>query len=242
MTTFESKTRAKTSCLALSISLALFGAAGGCIYGAYASAHDGDELSPSAAMYALGALGLLFLLALLKLRSVFATCRRPKPTGPLAGVKVLDLSVVVAAPLTAALLGELGAEVIKVESIGMPDSARGLGTSPARGLAGLFLGSGRSKQSVMLNLKSPDGLEIFKKLAAQCDVMIQNFRPGAVDKMGIGYEDLKAVNPELIYLSSSGFGPSGPRSSGRIYDPIIQVLSGFANVQASHSRRRTLPF
>ena len=129
----------------------------------------------------------------------------------------------VAGPFAAALLGDLGAEVIKVESMAMPDAARGLGTAPARGMAGMFIAAGRSKQSIMLNMKSEAGKAAFMELAKQCDVVLQNFRPGAVERMGIDYETIKAVNPDVIYLSSSGFGPTGPYSAGRIYDPIIQV-------------------
>jgi crotonobetainyl-CoA:carnitine CoA-transferase CaiB-like acyl-CoA transferase len=163
--------------------------------------------------------------------TAYSCVARPKPQGPLAGVVVLDVSVVIAAPFAAAVLGELGAEVIKVESMSMPDSARGLGTSPARGMGGMFVGAGRSKQSVMLNLKTEAGKAAFMELAKRCDVVLQNYRPGAVERMGIDYESVKKVNPDVIYLSSSGFGPTGPYAAGRIYDPIIQVLSGFADTQ-----------
>jgi len=169
------------------------------------------------------------------LYSCCSVVTRPAPSGPLAGVKVLDASVVIAAPFAAAVLGDLGAEVIKVESMAMADSARGLGTSPARGMGGMFIGTARSKQSVMLNLKSAEGKATFMELAKQCDVVLQNFRPGAVESMGIDYDVVKKANPDVIYLSSSGFGPTGPYSEGRIYDPIIQVLSGFADVQRTET-------
>ena len=116
-------------------------------------------------------------------------------------------------------------QVIKVESMRQADSARGLGPSPARGMGSMFLGSGRSKQSVMLNLAPGEageaGRKVFLRLAKECDVLIQNFRPGSMERMGLDYEAVKKVNPDIIYLSSAGFGPTGPYSGTRIYDPII---------------------
>ena len=126
-------------------------------------------------------------------------------------------------------------QVIKVESMRQADSARGLGPSPARGMGSMFLGSGRSKQSVMLNLAPGEageaGRKVFLRLAKECDVLIQNFRPGSMERMGLDYEAVKKVNPDIIYLSSAGFGPTGPYSGTRIYDPIIQSLSGICEMQ-----------
>ena len=206
----EPTTKTTRSCLGISLKL-LFGLGALALFaGAYASACEagvegGDGTIPTTA-WVLGGLGLVVLAIFVVLWGKLATCVRAKPQGPLAGIKVLDISVVVAAPFAASQLSELGAEVIKVESspgMGQPDSARALGTSPARGLGGMFMAVARGKQSVILNMKSKEGKETFLDLARQCDVVIQNFRPGATDKMGIGYDDCKAVNPNIIYLSSS---------------------------------------
>jgi crotonobetainyl-CoA:carnitine CoA-transferase CaiB-like acyl-CoA transferase len=156
---------------------------------------------------------------------------REKATGPLAGLRVLDLSNVVAGPWAAALLSELGAEVIKVESMTPVDSARGLGTAPIKGMAGCFAHSARGKQSVWIDLKSKDGKAVFFKLVEEVDIVLQNFRPGAVERMGISYEDCKKCNEQIIYLSSSGFGPSGPLAQSKIYDPVTQANAGIAAAQ-----------
>lgn len=108
------------------------------------------------------------------------------------------MSIVIAAPWAAVNMAELGAEIIKVECLTLIDSARGLGHSPAVGMAGCFASTGRGKQSIILNLKTNEGLNILKKLVKKVDVFIQNFRPGVVDKMGIGYEVLSDINPDII--------------------------------------------
>jgi crotonobetainyl-CoA:carnitine CoA-transferase CaiB-like acyl-CoA transferase len=150
--------------------------------------------------------------------------------GPLQGVKVLDLSAVVAGPLTGALLADQGADVIKVERLGSGDIQRHVGSS-RNGFSGFFHMLNRGKQSIALDLAKPEAIEIVQQLAAQTDVVIQNFRPGVVDRLGIGYEQLKTHNSGLIYLSIAGFGPDGPEASKRAYDPIIQTYSGIAQVQ-----------
>jgi crotonobetainyl-CoA:carnitine CoA-transferase CaiB-like acyl-CoA transferase len=157
---------------------------------------------------------------------------RQPAQGPLVGVKVVDLSVVIAAPWAAAQMAELGAEVIKVESMELPDSARGLGPAPVRGFSSMFLSTGRGKRSICLNLKTDDGLAVLHLLISQCDVLIQNYRPGAADRMGLGYEKCMELKPSLIYVSSSGFGPTGPYSHRRIYDPLIQCISGMARLSS----------
>lgn len=157
---------------------------------------------------------------------------RAAPCGPLTGVRVVDLSVVVAGPWSTELLSEMGAEVIKVECKDLPDSARALGTAPVPGMAGCAVSTSRGKQSIMVNLKSEKGLEVFMRLVKKCDVLVQNFRPGAVDRMGISYDDVQKVNPGIIYVSSSGYGQSGPNAEDRVYDPVIQCMSGLCTVQA----------
>ncbi len=151
-------------------------------------------------------------------------------SGPLTGIKVLDLSVMISGPLAAMMLGDQGADVIKVESPGIGDFMRYLGSAKG-GMTGIFVNNNRGKRSLVVDLKSEQGVAVLKKLAETADVVIQNFRPGAVERLGIGYEDLKAVNPQLIYVSISGYGPDGPDSGHRVYDNVIQAASGLASVQ-----------
>lgn len=150
--------------------------------------------------------------------------------GPLSGFRVLDLSAVVSGPLTGALLADQGADVIKVERTGEGDIQRHVG-SKRNGFSGFFHVLNRGKRSLALDLTSPEGVGIVGRLARDADVVIQNFRPGVVDRLGIGYEALSAENPGLVYLSISGFGQTGPRARERAYDPIIQCYSGMADVQ-----------
>jgi crotonobetainyl-CoA:carnitine CoA-transferase CaiB-like acyl-CoA transferase len=150
--------------------------------------------------------------------------------GPLAGFRVLDLSAVVSGPLTAALLADQGADVIKVERTGEGDIQRHVG-SKRNGFSGFFHVLNRGKRSLAADLSAPEGVDIVRRLARDADVVIQNFRPGVVDRLGIGYGDLSADHPGLVYLSISGFGQTGPRARERAYDPIIQCYSGMADVQ-----------
>ena len=150
--------------------------------------------------------------------------------GPLEGVRILDLSVMISGPLSAMLLADQGAEVIKVESPGLGDLMRYLGTA-RNGMTGIFLNNNRGKRSLVVDLKQPDGLDIVRRLATTSDVLIQNFRPGAMERLGLGYDDVAALNDRLIYVSISGYGPTGPNSHRRVYDNVIQAASGFASVQ-----------
>jgi crotonobetainyl-CoA:carnitine CoA-transferase CaiB-like acyl-CoA transferase len=143
---------------------------------------------------------------------------------------VLDLSAVVSGPLTGALLADQGADVIKVERTGEGDIQRHVG-SRRNGFSGFFHVLNRGKRSLAADLSTPEGVDIVRRLAREADVVIQNFRPGVVDRLGIGYADLSADNPGLVYLSISGFGQTGPRARERAYDPIIQCYSGMADVQ-----------
>ncbi len=152
-------------------------------------------------------------------------------SGPLDGVRVLDLSAVLSGPMAATILGDQGASVIKVEAPGIGDVLRYIGTSK-NGMSGLFHVCNRGKRAIVLNLSEERGLAVLKDLARNSDVVIQNFRPGVVDRMGIGYDALRAENPELIYVSISGFGPSGPYSDKRVYDNVIQAYSGLCDTQA----------
>ena len=149
--------------------------------------------------------------------------------GPLEGVKVLDLSAVVSGPLTGAMLADQGAEVIKVERL-TGDIQRNVG-SKRNGYSGSFHVLNRGKRSIAVDLSTQRGIELIQQLAATVDVVVQNFRPGVIDRLGLGYTQLALINPRIIFLSISGFGQSGPTASKRAYDPIIQMYSGIAHVQ-----------
>jgi crotonobetainyl-CoA:carnitine CoA-transferase CaiB-like acyl-CoA transferase len=151
--------------------------------------------------------------------------------GPLEGVRVLDLSQVISGPMAATWLADQGADVIKVEDAGMGDFARYLGPRKAD-ISAMFLTANRGKRSISLNLKSPDDQAVLWALIEKADVLIQNFRPGAIERLGFGPEPARARNPRLIYCSISGYGPTGPFAGARVYDPIIQASSGFAATQA----------
>lgn len=151
--------------------------------------------------------------------------------GPLAGIRVLDLSIALTGPYAAALLADQGAEVIKIEKPGIGDIARWIGVS-VNGMSALYLACNRGKRSIALDLKQPAGLEIALKLAAEADVIVQNFRPGVMDEVGFGYEAVRAINPNIIYASLSGFGSKGPYAGRSAYDTAIQAYGGFAIAQA----------
>ncbi len=152
--------------------------------------------------------------------------------GPLDGITVIDISAVISGPMAAQLLADQGANVIKVEPIQMGDITR-IGGFRVDDISAMYASANRAKRSVALDLSNPQGIEVFKTLAAKADVLIQNFRPGAVDRMGIGPDELLAINPDLIYVSISGYGPSGPYRDGRVYDPVIQSISGVVSIQQS---------
>jgi crotonobetainyl-CoA:carnitine CoA-transferase CaiB-like acyl-CoA transferase len=151
----------------------------------------------------------------------------------LEGVRVLDLTNVLAGPFCAYQLALLGAEVIKVETPGSGDLARQLGASPelsAKLMGASFLAQNANKKSVTINLKSEQGKEAFCRLVATADVLVENFRPGVMARLGVGYEDLKAVNPRLIFCAISGFGQEGPMRGAPAYDQIVQGLSGVMSI------------
>ena len=148
-----------------------------------------------------------------------------KAKGPLAGVRVLDLTRVLAGPFCAMMLGDMGAEVIKVEEPGKGDDTRSWPPFVG-GESTYFMSVNRSKKSITLNLKAKEGQEIFRKLVKKCDVLLENFRPGTMDKLGFGYRALARLNPRLVYCSVSGFGESGPEAHRAGYDLVIQAESG----------------
>ena len=153
-------------------------------------------------------------------------------TGPLDGYRVIDISAVVSGPMCAQVLGDQGADVIKIEPLGIGDITR-LGGYRVEDVSAMFLSCNRGKRSVAVDLTQDAGIEAVKRLVATADVFVQNFRPGACERMGIGVEALHEINPDLIYLSISGFGPTGPYSQWRVYDPIIQAIAGVPSFQRS---------
>ena len=144
---------------------------------------------------------------------------------PLKGIRVLDLTRVLAGPYCAMLLGDMGAEVIKIEEPGKGDDTRGWPPF-AGGESTYFMSVNRNKKSVTLNLKAPEGRELLKKLARKSDVLLENFRTGTMEKLGLGYATLARLNPKLVYCAISGFGESGPESHRGGYDLIVQAESG----------------
>ena len=151
---------------------------------------------------------------------------------PLEGIRVVEAAQMIAGPLAGMVLAEQGADVIKVEMAdGVGDRLRMLGTR--RGdVSALFPGVNRGKRSVVLDTKTESGLTAMRTLAAGADVFLQNFRPGAADRMGIGEAALRAENPDLIYVSVSGFGTSGPDANQKVYDYVIQAMTGMAALQS----------
>jgi formyl-CoA transferase len=156
---------------------------------------------------------------------------------PLEGVRVLDLSRALAGPYCTMMLGDLGADVIKVERPGRGDESRGWGPpfvgepyGPYPGESAYFIAANRNKRSVTVNLKSPEGQEIVRRLAGTSDLLMENFRTGALDRMGLGYDDLRAVNPRLVYCSISGYGRTGPYAERPGYDFIIQAEGGLMGI------------
>ena len=149
----------------------------------------------------------------------------PGADQPLKGIRVLDLTRVLAGPYCAMLLGDMGAEVIKVEEPGKGDDTRGWPPF-AGGESTYFMSVNRNKKSVTLNLKAPEGRDLLKRLAKKSDILLENFRTGTMEKLGLGYATLSKLNPKLIYCAMSGFGESGPESHRGGYDLIVQAESG----------------
>jgi crotonobetainyl-CoA:carnitine CoA-transferase CaiB-like acyl-CoA transferase len=149
----------------------------------------------------------------------------------MAGVRVLDLSIALTGPYVAALMADQGADVVKVERPGIGDIARWVGVA-VNGMSSLYLVCNRGKRSIAIDLQQPEGIDIVLRLAETADVVIQNFRPGVMDRLGLGYEDVRLVNREVVYASISGFGRVGPYSDRSAYDTVIQAFAGFAASQA----------
>ena len=157
--------------------------------------------------------------------------------GPLSGYRIIDLTTVISGPFATMMLGDQGADVIKIESTEAPDHARGAGYGSDT-FSATFLNNNRSKRGMTLNLKSDRGREILLKLVESADVLIQNFRPGVVERLGVDEDAVRARNPNIIYASISGFGESNPWSHKPVYDPIIQAISGLTTIQAGSDEER----
>lgn len=156
---------------------------------------------------------------------------------PLAGVKIVELSTVVTASLATMLLTEQGAETVKVEPVGVGDTLRYLGGSSI-GVSPAFLSCNRGKQSLALDLKSADGMAIVEKLIANADVVISNYRPGVLDRLGIGSAAMREKYPQLIYVEISGYGSTGPMANSPAYDHVIQAATGFTGMQGLDGDRQ----
>jgi crotonobetainyl-CoA:carnitine CoA-transferase CaiB-like acyl-CoA transferase len=150
--------------------------------------------------------------------------------GALDGVRVLDLTRVLAGPYCAMFLGDLGAELVKVEQPGVGDDTRGWGPPFVGGESAYFLCVNRNKKSVTIDLKSAEGVDLLRRLAKSADVLIENFRPGTMERLGLGEEELRLGNPRLVYASLSGFGADGPMSDWPGYDLIVQAWGGLMSI------------
>ena len=151
--------------------------------------------------------------------------------GPYDGVRIVDLTSMLSGPWATTILADQGADVVKLETTGSGDHVRSLGNQRA-GMSSMFLNINRNKRSITVDLKTEKGRELFLRLARDADVVIQNFRPGVVERLGVGYDDVTKVNPEVIYMSLSGFGEKGPWVGKPVYDPVIQAVSGLTTIQA----------
>lgn len=151
---------------------------------------------------------------------------------PLAGIKIIELSNMITCSLAAMTMSAQGADVIKVEPPGMGDKMRPLGTQK-NGVSGFFHNCNRGKRSLAIDLKSQAGVDAVKELASEADILIHNYRPGVMDRLGLGSDDLRNENPKLIYIAISGFGTSGPMADLPAFDHVIQGIVGFTDLQSS---------
>ncbi|HIK85939.1 MAG TPA: CoA transferase [Myxococcales bacterium] len=160
----------------------------------------------------------------------------PTMTGPLSDYRVLELTSTVSGPMAGMILADQGADVIKIEPPLLGDTARFLGSSRA-GMGGMYAVLNRNKRSLVLDLKGEEDMEIFLQLVATADVLLENYRPGIMRKLGIDHTSLAKINPKLIYASISGYGQEGPYKNRRVYDPLIQATTGLAHAQGVEEPR-----
>ncbi len=159
--------------------------------------------------------------------------------GPLSGYRIIDLTRMIAGPMATMMLGDQGADVIKVEAPGLGDLTRAF-AGPRHKMAPMFAIANRNKRSVVLNLNDARARAVLARMVTAADVLMHNFRPGVAEKLGISEEAMRRVKPDLIYVSISGFGESGPYAHKRSYDPVIQALSGLAWIQGVIDRPRMI--
>jgi crotonobetainyl-CoA:carnitine CoA-transferase CaiB-like acyl-CoA transferase len=157
--------------------------------------------------------------------------------GPLEGIRVIDLTTVISGPVCTAILADQGADVVKVEPPGGEIARRTVGDGE---FTAMFVSANRGKRSIALDLKQPAAVEALRRLIATADVLVQNFRPGTMERLGLGEPDIRVQNPGLIYVSISGVGETGPYVKKRVYDPVIQSLSGFADLQSDPATGRPM--
>jgi crotonobetainyl-CoA:carnitine CoA-transferase CaiB-like acyl-CoA transferase len=157
--------------------------------------------------------------------------------GPLDGFRIVDLTSMISGPLATMILADQGADVIKVENPDAGDHTRAANNS-RNGFSASFLNNNRNKRSVALDLKNPAALQAMLRLLGTADVFVQNFRPGVADRMGLGEDAIRQVAPNIIYVSISGFGETGPYAQKPVYDPLIQAVSGLATIQAGSDTER----
>jgi crotonobetainyl-CoA:carnitine CoA-transferase CaiB-like acyl-CoA transferase len=162
------------------------------------------------------------------------------PTGPLAGVRVLDCSTILAGPLVCQILGDFGADVVKVEHPARGDGLRGHGAA-VDGVGLWWKEVGRNKRTIGLYLGDPDAAEVFLRLVAQTDVLVENFRPGTLERWGLGWERLREVNPGLVLLRVTGFGQAGPYAGRAAFGTLVEAMSGFAHMTGQPDGPPTLP-
>ena len=157
--------------------------------------------------------------------------------GPLHGYRIIDLTSMISGPLATVLLADQGADVIKVENPKEGDHTRA-SSNTRGGLSASFLHNNRNKRSIALNLKHPRGLDVVKQLIDGADAIVQNFRPGVAERIGVGEDAVREINPNIVYVSISGFGETGPYAFKPTYDPLVQAISGLASVQAGSDEER----
>ena len=157
-------------------------------------------------------------------------------SGPLAGVKVLELAQIMAGPTCGMMLADLGADVIKVERVPGGDDTRRMDRPSVNGESASFMAMNRNKRGIALNLKLPAAQDALKRMAARADVVTENYRQGTMEKLGVGYESLRKINPAIIYCSISGFGRTGPYADKGGYDLIAQGMSGLMGVTGEPGR------
>ncbi|WP_158930367.1 CaiB/BaiF CoA-transferase family protein [Acidisphaera sp. S103] len=158
--------------------------------------------------------------------------------GPLHGYRIVDLTSMISGPLATMILADQGADVIKVENPEAGGDHTRAANNARSGFSASFLNNNRNKRSVALDLKNPAALQAVLRLAATADVFVQNFRPGVADRMGLGEDAVRAVAPNIVYVSISGFGETGPYAQKPVYDPLIQGVSGLASIQAGSDTER----